>query len=255
MIVQACLNGARPMDFHPAFPLTPDAMARDAIACIAAGAAELHLHPRGPDGRETLDADTMDATMLALRRACPGTLIGVSTGAWIEGDERRTLAAIKGWRELPDYASVNLAEPGAPAVMDLLRRRGIGIEAGLASAADAERLAALDRGSRPLRTLSEIAEQDMNEARTVAAEIKAVLDRAGLRRPVLLHGFDATVWEFVAMAAERRWSTRVGLEDGSLLPGGAPAPGNAALVAAAAGVFSRCRQRPTPGEAPPALAY
>jgi uncharacterized protein (DUF849 family) len=43
MIVQACLNGLREPSFHPALPLTPDAMARDGAACVAAGAAELHL--------------------------------------------------------------------------------------------------------------------------------------------------------------------------------------------------------------------
>jgi uncharacterized protein (DUF849 family) len=237
MIVQACINGARPASFHPALPLTPAAMARDAAACVAAGAAELHLHPRGPDGRETLDAAAMEATMLAVRQACPGTLIGVSTGAWIEGDEQRTLSAIEGWRELPDYASVNLADPGAPAVMERLRQQGVGIEAGLASVADAERLAVLDRGGHTLRVLIEISEQDIGEAHAVAAGITAVLDRAGRRRPRLLHGSDATIWDFVALAAGRRWSTRIGLEDGSMLPDGTAASGNAALVAAAAEMF------------------
>jgi len=130
MIVQACINGARASDFHPALPLFADTMASDGAACVAAGAAELHLHPRNLDGCESLAPATMDATMHAMRRACPGTLIGVSTGAWIEGDERRTLACIDGWTELPDYASVNLEEPDAPAVMERLRQRGIGIEPG-----------------------------------------------------------------------------------------------------------------------------
>ena len=104
MIVQACLNGARPSDFHPRLPLTAEAMAADASACVAAGAAELHVHARGPDARESLLA--ADPTILAVRRACPGTLVGVSTGAWIEKDDLRTLVAIAGWRELPDYASL-----------------------------------------------------------------------------------------------------------------------------------------------------
>ena len=216
MIVQACLNGARPAAYHPALSLTAAAMAADAVACVAAGAAELHLHPHGPDGRESLAPAAMDATVLAVRRACPGTLAGVSTGAWIEGDADRTLVCIEGWHELPDYASVNLAEPGAPAVMEQLWRRGIGVEAGLASVADAEALAA-------------------------AEGIEAVLARAGLRRAVLLHGLDATVWRFVARAAERRFSTRVGLEDGCLLPDGAMTPGNAALVTAAVGLFAGSR--------------
>jgi uncharacterized protein (DUF849 family) len=239
MIVQACINGARAAAFHPALPLTADAMARDGAACIAAGAAELHLHPRGLDGRESLAPATMDVTVLAVRRACPGTLIGVSTGAWIEGDERRTLAAIDRWGELPDYASVNLAEPDAPAVMERLRQRGVGIEAGLASVADAERLVALNLGGRAFRILVEVGEQDIAEAVAVADGIGAVLDRAGLRRPMLLHGFDATVWHFAALASERRWSTRVGLEDGSGLPGGATASGNAALVTAAVEIFRK----------------
>ena len=99
MIVQACINGARPRDFHPRLPLDAPAMTSDAAACVAAGAAELHIHPR-IDGRESLPA--VDATVLAVRQACPGTLVGVSTGAWIENDVERTRAAIASWRELPD---------------------------------------------------------------------------------------------------------------------------------------------------------
>ena len=86
MIVQACINGARDAAFHPALPLTVDAMARDSAACVVAGAAEVHLHARGADGRESLLPTAMDATVRAVRQTCPGTLIGVSTGAWIERD-------------------------------------------------------------------------------------------------------------------------------------------------------------------------
>jgi len=76
-------------------------------------------------------------------------------------------------------------------------------------------------------------EQDEAAAWTVAKRIKAVLDRARLRRPLLLHGRDATVWSLVERAAEQRLSTRVRLEDGGLLPDGTTAPANAVLVAAA----------------------
>jgi uncharacterized protein (DUF849 family) len=238
LIVQACINGARDASFHPALPLTPEAMASDSAACVAAGAAEVHLHARGPDGRESLALAAMDATVGAVRHACPGTLIGVSTGAWIERDDKRTLAAIGRWRELPDYASVNLSEAAAPAVIARLRQRGIGVEAGLASVADAERLAALKLGDFALRMLIEVSEPDVGEALAVVDGIENVLNRAGVRRPMLVHGFDATVWRFVTLAAERRWSTRVGLEDGKTLPNGPTAPDNAALVAAAAAAFA-----------------
>lgn len=239
MIVQACINGARPRDFHPKLPLTTQAMASDAAACVAAGAAELHIHPRNADGRESLAA--VDETVLAVRQACPGTLIGVSTGAWIENDVARTRAAIAGWRELPDYASVNLSEADAPGVMELLRRRGVGIEAGLATIADAERFVALADHSQVLRILIEIDIQDLSAALDEAHGIAAVLERAEVRRPILLHGADATVWPFVELAQQKRWSTRVGLEDGRTLADGTVAKDNADIVAAAVAMFRSAR--------------
>ncbi|MGB6400863.1 MAG: 3-keto-5-aminohexanoate cleavage protein [Bradyrhizobium sp.] len=239
MIVQACLNGARRSDFHPHLPLNAEAMARDGASCVAAGAAELHIHPRGLHGQESLAA--VDATIPAVRRACPNTLVGVSTGAWIENDAEQTRNAITGWNALPDYASVNLSEPDAPAVMELLRQRGVGIEAGVASVADAERFLNFPDHDRVFRILIEIGEQDIGAARKIADDIAALLDRASVRRPILLHGFDATVWPFVSIARQRQWSTRVGLEDGKHLPDGTIAPGNAALVAAAVAIFAnRC---------------
>ncbi|WP_440981215.1 3-keto-5-aminohexanoate cleavage protein [Shinella sumterensis] len=237
MIVQACLNGARPRDYHPRLPTTPDAMAADGAACILAGAAELHIHPRGTDGRESLAA--IDDTMLAVRRACPGTLIGVSTGAWIEGDVERTRDCISRWRVLPDYASVNLSEPDAPAVIGLLHQMGVGVEAGLATVADAERLASLSDRHRVFRVLIEIEAQDPAGADAIADGIARVLARAYIVRPILLHGFDDTVWHFVARAHQKRWSTRVGLEDGRLLMNGEQASGNAELVAEAVALYRR----------------
>lgn len=186
MIVQACLNGARRSDFHPHLPLNAEAMARDGASCVAAGAAELHIHPRGLHGQESLA--TVDATIPAVRRACPNTLVGVSTGAWIENDAEQTRNAITGWNALPDYASVNLSEPDAPAVMELLRQRGVGIEAGVASVADAERFLNFPDHDRVFRILIEIGEQDIGAARKIADDIAALLDRASVRRPILLHG-------------------------------------------------------------------
>jgi uncharacterized protein (DUF849 family) len=237
MIVQACINGARPRDFHPKLPLDALAIASDAAACVAAGAAELHIHPRGADGRESLAA--VDATALAVRRACPGTLVGVSTGAWIENDVERTRRAIAAWRDLPDYASVNLSEADAPAVMELLRGRGVGIEAGLATTTDAERFVGLADHERVLRILIEIDIQDLPAALDEAHGIAAVLARAGVRRPILLHGVDATVWRFVELARQKRWSTRVGLEDGKTLADGTVAKDNAEIVAKAVAIFAR----------------
>ncbi|MGO4564894.1 3-keto-5-aminohexanoate cleavage protein [Rhizobium sp. 2YAF20] len=235
MIVQACINGARRSGYHPSLPLTTEAMVRDSIACIDAGAAELHIHPRNLDGRESLSA--VNELIVAIRRACPGTLVGVSTGAWIEGDEALTRDRISAWKELPDYASVNFSEPDAPAVMALLGGIGVGVEAGLASIADAKRFVALPDHHRVFRVLIEIAEQSLSEADGLADGIAQTLSAAGVTAPILLHGFDATIWHFVKRARQMRWSTRVGLEDGCLRPQGGVADTNAEMVTDAVKIF------------------
>jgi uncharacterized protein (DUF849 family) len=110
MIVQACLNGGHPPSYHPAIPVTIRAMLEDGRKVIAAGASEIHLHVRGEDGLESLAPKYVDATITALKTALPGTLIGISTGAWIEKDDDRLLGYVDRWSALPDYASVNLSE-------------------------------------------------------------------------------------------------------------------------------------------------
>jgi uncharacterized protein (DUF849 family) len=233
MIVQACLNGARAASFHPALPVTPDAIARDAVAAVAAGAAELHIHVRGEDGRETLRPEIVDITIEKLRRACPGTQIGMSTGEWIEKDDSRRRDFIRNWSVLPDYASVNLVEADCAAVIENLKKRGVGIEAGIWTATDAARCLELNLATNSLRLLFEINQQDKSEALSELSAIEKTLAKAARLRSVLLHGFDATVWTFVEVAFARGYSTRVGLEDGFELPDGRIAPSNAALVAAA----------------------
>ena len=237
MIVQACLNGARPPDYHPELPSTADDIARQGAACVDAGAAELHIHPRGKDGRESLSA--VDETIKLVRRTCPGTLVGVSTGEWIEKDKDKTRQCIRNWRILPDYASVNLAERDAPAIIETLHEIGVGVEAGLATVADAKRFVTLPDRHRVFRVLIEIDQQEIQNALAVADAISAVLSEASVFRPTLLHGFDATVWPFVELARQRRWSTRVGLEDGKHLPNGVITPDNRSLVAAALNIFHR----------------
>ncbi|TCT29271.1 3-keto-5-aminohexanoate cleavage protein [Martelella mediterranea] len=238
MIVQACINGARPSDFHPALPLTIRAMVRDSVQCVEAGASELHIHPRNADGVESLNAT--DELISSLRRACPGTLVGVSTGDWIEGDAAATRNAITNWKMPPDYASVNLSEDNAPAIMALLEQMGVGVEAGLATADDAKRFITLPESRRVFRILVELDEQQPDEADHIADDIAKLLADAGLARPILLHGCDATVWHFVRRARQNLWSTRVGLEDGCFLESGEVAESNAALVEEAVKIF---RQR------------
>ncbi len=236
LLIQACLNGARPRSYHPALPLGAEDIVRDARACVAAGAEALHLHPRDREGRESLSADALDAVLSGLRRALPRVPVGVSTGEWIEDDPARTVEAIAGWRLLPDFASVNFSEPAAPAIFQALRRRGVGIEAGLADETDAERLLSLNLAPQALRILVEIDQLDLAEAETTASAVLILTSR--LRRPRLLHGFDASVWPLARRAIASRLSLRIGLEDGNLMPDGRVARDNAEMVAAARALLS-----------------
>jgi uncharacterized protein (DUF849 family) len=233
MIVQACLNGDHPPGYHPLLPVTLEALTEDGKQVVNAGASELHIHVRDQSGLESLHPDHVNATVRALRAQLPGTLIGVSTGAWIEKDDDRLLAFVDAWKVLPDYASVNLSEQVAPALFEKLHQAGMGIEAGLAQREDAERLLSLGLDRFALRILVEVDSQDPDRAHAAADGILEVLKRSQMPRPILLHGVGAAAWPLLRRAVESGFSTRIGLEDTSILPDGSTAQSNAQLVATA----------------------
>jgi uncharacterized protein (DUF849 family) len=233
VLLQAALNGPFDKDLHPKLPVSAQELARDAAACVTAGAQAIHLHPRDADGAERLDARVVDAVVTAVRDAC-GVPVGVSTGAWIEPDLARRLELLAGW-SAPDYASVNLSEEGAAEVMLTLLDAGIGIEAGVWSVEDAERLAG-GLGDRVTRVLIEPVDVSAGDAVALVDEIHAKLDRLGLSAPRLQHGDGEATWVLLRDAIRRGIDTRIGLEDTVDGPDGARADGNEALVRAARGL-------------------
>ena len=228
-LLQAALNGARSQREHPAVPVTPEQLAADARAVVAEGARSLHFHPRDADGAESLEPGDVGAALAAVRAAVPGVEVSLSTGLWIAGHRRMELVAA--WSVLPDLVSINLSEPGWEELAALVSERGIGVEAGLGSVADAEALAT--SSLLPARVLVEIDDETLDGPAAVqaAGAIDRCVDRAGPRR--LHHGMGPATWVVIDAAAALGRDIRVGLEDVLSLPGGAPAPGNAALVAAA----------------------
>lgn len=228
-MLQACLNGPRRPDEHPALPVTPEALARDAVDCVRAGAHAIHMHARDATGAESLEPAVIDSVTEIVREACRAP-VGVSTGAWIEPDPERRAALLRGWA-VPDFASVNLSEQGAVDVMRALLDAGIGIEAGIWTAADAHRLAASGLARRVLRVLVEVVENDSQE------EIDAALDEAGIDTPRLYHGEDDTAWPVLVHAASLGRDIRVGLEDVLVDREGRSVAGNAELVAVAAALL------------------
>jgi uncharacterized protein (DUF849 family) len=248
-MLQVCLNGARTRRAHPVLPVTPQQLGDAAAAAVAAGARSLHIHPKGPDGDDTMAPVHVDAAVAAVRASAPGVPIGVTTGAWTEPDPARRAALVRSWSVLPDHASVNWHEEGADLVAEALLEARIGVEAGLFSGTDApERLRAWRGAPRVLRLLAEVVHDDLagaggEDGDLAAAEaLLARIDVLGLggvgRDPLLLHGEGAGAWPVLRLAGERGLDTRIGLEDTLLLPDGSPAPDNEALVAAAVDVLA-----------------
>jgi len=237
MWLQACLNGSRTATEHPAVPLTPAALAADARRVLEAGSSALHLHPRDQAGRESLALDVVSATLTAIREACPGLAVGISTAAYIEPDLSRRLAAIDAWTILPDFVSVNLSETGIEQVLAVLVRRGVGLEAGIWTAEDARYLLTLTDVPW-LRLMLEPWDSDPEQANTIVDAIEDVLGGALSQVPRLIHGTDGAVWALLERAIRDGHLSRVGLEDTLLLPTGEPAPDNAALVRSAIALTS-----------------
>jgi uncharacterized protein (DUF849 family) len=237
MLIKACLNGSRRQEEHEALPLSPQALATDAFQCRQAGAGAVHIHPRGMGGHETLEPDACAAAIDAIRDRCPGLPIGLTTGLWIAGSSAPRLALIERWTVLPDFASVNFSEDGTDELCALLVARGIAIEAGLGSVADAR--AFVDSGfvDRCLRVLVEV-EPGANDPIRAAAVVGRVLEGSGIRLPRVQHGHDAAAWAVLEDAVIHGYDVRIGLEDTLLLPEGTRALRNADLVAAAAKIAS-----------------
>jgi uncharacterized protein (DUF849 family) len=232
-MLQACLNGARTPAEHHALPISASEVAADAIKARAAGAEALHVHPRSPDGAESLMAADIAATVQAVRKAAPGMPVGVATGAWIEPDPKRRVALINSWTVLPDYASVNLCEDGAADVIDVLIAKGIGVEAGIWNMEDAHLFVRLPTMNKALRILLEMQSDNAAEATAMFTATRAILQEAGAIAPILLHGEGGSVWPMVRLAHAQGHDTRVGLEDGLHLPNGKVAADNLEIITAA----------------------
>jgi uncharacterized protein (DUF849 family) len=225
MAVKACLNGARTRAEHPAVPQTPAELAADAVATRRAGAFAVHVHARDPSGAQTLKAAACDAAVAAIRAAAPRLPVGLTTSEAIDPDPFARAAAIRDWRQRPDFVSVNLSELGWAGIVRAALHAGIAVEAGLATEADAEELARSPFTHQILRALVEV-DGGAEEVRAIAKLIPG-------RIPQLWHGEGARTWEVLAAAAVAGVDVRVGLEDVLVLPDGRVAADNAELVAAA----------------------
>jgi uncharacterized protein (DUF849 family) len=217
---------------HPEVPVTLDEIVADAVACHAAGADSVHVHPRSPTDRtETLAAEVHDSVVGAIREAAPDLEISCSTQEDIDlGGAADRAAAIAAWRCPPDVVSLNLAEAGAVDLGGVVIECGIGIEAGLFTLADADTLLSAPWAAAVHRVLVEVIfEHDDAQAVGLARTID--LRVAGVGRPRLWHGDGRANWAVIDAGLAVGVDVRVGLEDTLVGRDGAAAAGNAAQVA------------------------
>ncbi|MEL7116428.1 MAG: 3-keto-5-aminohexanoate cleavage protein [Pseudomonadota bacterium] len=229
-MLQACLNGARSPEEHAAVPRTPEAIARDFAACVAAGADEGHLHPYAGAG-ESLVPEVLADVVTACRHATDRPF-GVSTHDQIPS-QRGLVADISNWTATPDYASVNFYQADAPAIRRALESVGVGTEAGIWSVAD---VAKLGDGPPPYRILIEVLMDDPAEALAEADRILSALDKVDISTPRLLHGEGGSAWPLLRRAQALGLAARIGFEDVIADEEGRAVADNSALIAAA------CRQ-------------
>ncbi|MEU8614629.1 3-keto-5-aminohexanoate cleavage protein, partial [Actinoplanes sp. NPDC048791] len=173
--------------------------------------------------------------------ATPGRRTSPGTARITGGDVARRHATVARWADLgadqrPSFASVNVGEDGFAELVTLLRGAGVGVEAGVWSPRDAERL----DGVPVDRILIEILDTPAADA---VAAADAILDRLEATGPRLLHGEQDACWPLIAHAGRLGLPTRIGLEDTLVTHDGRPATGNADLVRRALRVWTAQRER------------
>ncbi|WP_433264292.1 3-keto-5-aminohexanoate cleavage protein [Actinosynnema sp. CS-041913] len=229
-MLQACLNGARVPDSHPALPVTPQQLAADAAALVALGVTHFHLHPRDVVGLEVLAGPEVATAVSVVRALVPRAELGVTTAAWIQPDPVRRAELVEGWAGLsagrPDVASVNVHEDGWLDTVAALQAANIGIELGVFHEEAARTLV---RAGLPDGTRRILAEVQPGETTTEADALLRLLEPLGA--PILLHGEDDSAWPVLDHAARLELDTRIGLEDTLLNPDGTRTRDNAELVA------------------------
>jgi uncharacterized protein (DUF849 family) len=234
-VLQGCLNGARPADAHPALPVKPYYLARDARAVARYGITSVHIHPRCPKGLETLEPLHVGDAVAAIHAEVPGMEVGVPAARWVLRDPKDRVDAVMAWGRLgtgkPDVVAVNVHDQGWREVCAAAHSLGMGLELGVWTTADA---VTLGRVGVPPGTLRIVAEPTVSGPDTAVAEAVRILRALGnLGVPVLLHGEEDGAWPVLEYALRLGIDTRIGFEDVLVRPDKWLATGNEDLVKSA----------------------
>ena len=183
-------------------------------------------------------AESVAAVLKAIRQRCPGLPISLTTSATIVADPQERLRQVAAWTELPDLITANQGEPGCVTLCNTLLLRGVAIEAGLLTLADAHAFIQSGLAPQCRRVLLEPLDEDPDAALRHAEAMEGALAAAGITLEQVHHGYEAGCWAVNRRALSRGHGIRTGFEDVTVLPDGSPARDNAALVAAAVALIS-----------------
>lgn len=108
LIITAAITGAETTkEMNPNLPVTPSEQAKDAAACVKAGASVIHLHVRDKSGKPSQSLDDFRGSIEAIRKACkPTPIIQISTGGAVGEAMEKRIAPIVNLK--PEMASLNI---------------------------------------------------------------------------------------------------------------------------------------------------
>jgi uncharacterized protein (DUF849 family) len=193
----------------------------------------VHVHAFDNEGRETLEGVACAMVLKAIRSFCPGTPISLTTSATIVTNPAQRFSMIEAWSEMPDLVTANQGESGIMELCELLLSRGVAIEAGLLTVADAQAFVRSGLAERCRRVLIEPLDEDQDGAVQHAAAIEDTLVCAGIKLEQVHHGYGMACWKVNQRALARGHGIRTGLEDVTVLPDGQQARDNSDLIRAA----------------------
>lgn len=238
-------GGRRTAADHPALPVSPAELAATAVACLAAGAAAMHLHVRDAAGGHLLDADAYRAALSAVRGAVGGRLfLQITSEALGRYQPEEQMAVIRAVRPegvslaLREFVRMSADEAAFAGFLRWLKAERVAPQFILYSAEEVDRMADLcRRGLVPWDeppVLFVLGRYTLGQT-SVPEDLHPFL-APGRRRFAdwMVCAFGRNEAACVLAGANAGGHARVGFENNLHLPDGAVAPDNAALVAATA---------------------
>jgi uncharacterized protein (DUF849 family) len=229
-LIKIALNGARPKEQNSFIPQSLFEIEREVKLLYENGNNVFHIHCYDENGCESLGPNDVNALVTLVKSISPEIQIGISSGDWIEPDLEKRLNYISDWKFVPDFISVNIIEDDAVEVARLLISKGVKIEAGLNEKKAAEIFVESDLIADTFRILIEPEPEDFSLALVTINEIEEVLNKAGIRIPRLLHGFNSVAWDVLREAKRRGYDSRIGMEDTIFLENGTTVNSNLELI-------------------------